>query len=502
MELPQYEGLPPFQHFAYDGKSGSASVLTYDASLSPAITTVSSLAFRLNDQVRVEKGICKVLGRFSGDPQVVMENSNGDRFFRTDQTALGISQRFDAIGSDFVQSSQSESSLCNPQRFDRMVSFDDIKQSRLVFFEHQRHFVSMHSYANMQSVGIDFHCFQPIVKHFSADLSVYVYLPIGRHSIAYFVVKEKSSGHSKVLSLTIASTDSTRMSFLNHWCFFIKKLDCSQDEDDEDDDYTLFNTVNFYMTNLCLTEEGSLEFFFAEDTFSLPRQIYCVCAECFAETSMSQLCGGYFCYTSSGFDHLSPEAYKIAIDRERRRHEMQHEKAKDYHFLGSTSVSTMRLFQTSPKTLSSSMVRCVFSDSYTVRVNEHLFEVKVDYGKVVNVYERRISAASGAKAFSPLLDANGSFFYVRKDNMLVFQDDTFANDGEKLYGRLVPKEAENIKLFHPMDKVIYCYWTVGKKHFMSNLETFMTYSILPRESQELEGIENAALRAQEQFLSD
>ena len=492
MELPQYEGLPPFQHFAHDGNSGSASVLTYDASLSPAITTVSSLAIRLDDQVRAEEGLCKVLGRFSGDPQLVMQNSNGDRFFRTDQTALAISQRFDAIGSDFVQSSQTESSLCQPQRFDRMLAFDDIKQARLVFFEHQRQFVSMQANANRQSVAVDFHCFQPIVKHFSKDLSVFIYLPIGRHSIAYFVVKEKYSGYSKVLSLTIALTP---MSFLNHWCFFIKKLDCVQDEDDEDDDFTIFNTVTFYMTNLCQTKDGSLEFFHAEDTFSLPRQIHCVCAECFAETSMSQLCGGYFCHTSSGFDHLGPEAYKIAIDRERRRHEMEHEKAKDYHFLGSTSVSTMQLFQTPPKTLSSSMVRCIFSDSYTVRVNEHLFEVKVDYGKVINVYERSIKTAAGAKAFSPLLDANGSFFYVRKDNMLVFQDDTFARDA-KLYGRVIPKDAENIKLFHPMDQVIYCYWTVGKKHFMSNLETFMTYSILPREMKEGgEVVEDAALRA-------
>jgi len=43
MELPQYEGLPPFRHFTHNGEHGHASALTFDDSLSPAVTTVSSV---------------------------------------------------------------------------------------------------------------------------------------------------------------------------------------------------------------------------------------------------------------------------------------------------------------------------------------------------------------------------------------------------------------------------------------------------------------------------
>jgi len=73
---------------------------------------------------------------------------------------------------------------------------------------------------------------------------------------------------------------------------------------------------------------------------------------------------------------------------------------------------------------------------------------------------------------------------VKRDGLLVLQDDIFDEKERKVYGRLVPKEAENVKLFLPLGNTVYCYWTVGRKHYMTNLETFLAEGILGDSSKE------------------
>lgn len=250
MELTEFEGMPPLQHFCYNGKAGSASVLTFDASLSPAVTTVSSLVFRLGPKNNPPAGLADRLGDFP-DPPIC--NANGEKFFRTDKKALDLTGSFDAFGCDFVQSSALESSVVNLQRYDHILSFDDAMQARFVFS------------SKLGEHATEYTCFQPFVKHFGNDLTVYAYLPLGRHSLAHFVVKEKASGHSKVLSLSLKLYES--VGHLNHWSFFVKELD----EAEEEDATTSFQTAKFIFTNLYLSNDGALNLFYAEENFSLPQ---------------------------------------------------------------------------------------------------------------------------------------------------------------------------------------------------------------------------------------
>jgi hypothetical protein len=289
------------------------------------------------------------------------------------------------------------------------------------------------------------------------------------------VVKDKASGHSKLLSVSLQLFDS--IGHLNHWSFFVKEMDEAEDESA----ICSFQTAKFVFTNLYKSDNGSLNLFYAEEMFSLPRNIFCVCSECFAETQMSQLCGGYFCHASCSFDHLDSVAYKIAMERVRRSHNEANEKAKDYHFLNERMASTMQLFQTAPKVIMSSCVRGFFFETFTVQVNEHIFEARVDFGKVIDLYERSVTEAADAVAYSPLLDTYGSFFFLKKDGVLVRHSDQFSNEERKVYGRIVPQNAENTKLFLSTDNTVYCYWTVAKKHYMTNLTTFLANSILPQQ---------------------
>ena len=122
-------------------------MLTYDASLSPAVLTVSSLAFKVGSRNCAPAGLVDSLGNFS-DPPIF--KSDGKKIFRTDKTAVNVSSHFDAIGSDFVQSCASQSAMVNIQRFDHILSFDDLKQTRLVFAEF------------LNDVSSEYHCFQPL----------------------------------------------------------------------------------------------------------------------------------------------------------------------------------------------------------------------------------------------------------------------------------------------------------------------------------------------------
>ena len=141
MELPQYEGLPPFRHFTHNGEHGHASALTFDDSLSPAVTTVSSVIFRIDKQTQAPKGLCESLRLRDGLAEEPLCNANGERFFRTDKTAIRLSQKFELLGTDLVQSQSKLSAMDNPQRFDVFDSFEDFKRARLVFYANQMHFV-------------------------------------------------------------------------------------------------------------------------------------------------------------------------------------------------------------------------------------------------------------------------------------------------------------------------------------------------------------------------
>lgn len=476
MELQQYEGLPPFQHFSHSGKCGHASVLTYDASLAPAIITVSSIMFRLNEQTRPPKGLCSKLRLKDGLAENPICNTNGDRFYRTDNAAVGLSNQFELLGSDVVQSHMKSSTLDNPQRFDVFDSFEDYQKARLVFYAHQSRIVA----ANMHNPfgSVEFHCFQPFVRRLSKSIVIYAYFPLGRAQNAFFVVDYGSD--SKVLRMNLGLSDTTTL-HLNHWAFFVETKEESDDSFlDEEETETSLVEANFYMTNLC-NFEGSLHFFYSEEVFCLPRLLSSVCAECFAETNMSQLCGGYFCYSCQEFEDLTPEAYKIAMEAQQRKNKSENAAKGDFHFLGSQKSSAIELMQWVPKTISSSTMS-VFRDTYVVRVNGHIFDAKVDFGRVMDVFESSIPEPEKAIAFSPLFGRSARFFYVTNDGKLFLQDETNRRD----FGRIVPKEAENLKLFLPLGNTVYCYWTVGRKHYMTNLETFLAEGILDGVSREEE----------------
>ena len=266
---------------------------------------------------------------------------------------------------------------------------------------------------------------------------------------------------------------------MNHWSFFVKE----EVEDFYDEEKTITG-ASLVMTNLCKGDDG-LSFFYADRKLSWPRTIFCCCAECFAETSMSQLCGGHFCYTADSFSHLAEETYNTAMDNVRRGYDRMKERAKDYHLVSKlTKVSSsIVLFDKMPPTLSSSTIRNA-EDSFMVRVNGSVFDVKIDFGRVIDAFENTIPHAKDAIAFSPLFKRQGFFFYVKRDGLLVLQDDIFDEKERKVYGRLVPKEAENVKLFLPLGNTVYCYWTVGRKHYMTNLETFLAEGILGDSSKE------------------
>ena len=188
---------------------------------------------------------------------------------------------------------------------------------------------------------------------------------------------------------------------------------------------------------------------------------------------MSQLCGGYFCYSCQEFEDLTPEAYKIAIEAQRRKNERENAAKGDFHFLGLQKSSAIELMQWVPKTISSSTMS-VFLDTYVVRVNGYRFDVRVDFGKVLDVSESSIPDPENATVFSPLFGRSARFFYITNDGKLILQDET----NRRVFGRIVPKEAENTKLFLPLGNTVYCYWTVGRKHYMTNLETFLAEGIL------------------------
>ena len=464
MEFPQYEGLPPFSDFVHNGgKSGHASILTYDASREPM--TASSIIIRLNEQTRAPKGLCKSLSLRDGLVDKAILNANGDCFFRTDKTAARLSQEYDILGVDITQSNLGACDYDNPIRFDVFETFEDFNQARLVFYAHSSYIARLVS----NELFANFHCFQPFVRRLSESLVVFAYLPLGKNEHAFVVVTEEDTGHSKLLQMNLGLGSS---SHLNHWAFFIE----TKEECDEDGNNTLVE-AHFYLTNLCKPNDGSLQFFYSEEVFCLPRHVYSVCAECLGETSMSQLCGGHFCHTAESFENLNPAVYKIAIERVKRKNQLSNELKTDYHFLGSLKISTTELFEQAPKTISSSTIS-VFRETYTIRVNGHLFDARVDFGRVVDVFESTIPEPEEAIAFSPLFGKTGNFFYVKKDGLLVLQDDIFGEGERKVYGRLVPKEAENVKLFLPLRNTVYCYWTIGRKHYMTNLETFLVNGIL------------------------
>ena len=478
MELQQYEGLPPFQHFAHSGKCGHASALTYDASLAPALITVSSIMFRLNEQTRPPSGLCSTLRLKDGLSDNPICNANGDRFYRTDNAAVGLSNKFELLGSDVVQSHMEFSTLDTPQRFEVFDSFEDYQKARLVFYAHQSLIVAANLHNPFGSV--EFHCFQPFVRRLSKSIVVYAYFPLGRGQNAFFVVDEDGSDDSKVLRMNLGLSDTTTL-HLNHWAFFVEtKEECDDSFLDEEAIESSLVEANFYITNLC-NFEGSLHFFYSEEVFCLPRLLSSVCAECFAETNMSQLCGGHFCYTCQEFEDLTPEAYKIAIERQQQKNQSENSAKGDFHFLGSLKVSAIELMQWVPKTISSSTMS-VFRDTYVIRVNGHLFDAKVDFGRVMDVFESCIPEPEKAISFSPLFGISGRFFYITNDGKLILQDEA----GRRHFGRIVPKEAENLKLFCPLGDTVYCYWTIGRKHYMTNLETFLAEGILEGISKEEE----------------
>ena len=471
MELNQYEGLSPFQHFYHDGSSGFASFLTYDGSLLPAAMTVSSVLVRLDDKLHAPHGMKKHIAYTN--KYAPLMNSNADRFFRIDRTALDLSHRFVGVqGTDMLQSHATVSLMDNPQHFHAMPSYEAFVKSRLVFYAHQMHFV----YANQSDLArAEFHSFQPFVHAFDDGTALYAYLPLGQHRRAFFVVTKDD--RSKVLTMDTSPNDP--VCHMNHWSFFVKE----EVEDFYDEEKTITG-ASLVMTNLCKGDDG-LSFFYADRKLSWPRTIFCCCAECFAETSMSQLCGGHFCYTADSFSHLAEETYNTAMDNVRRGYDRLKERAKDYHLVSKlTKVSSsIVLFDKMPPTLSSSTIRNA-EDSFMVRVNGSVFDVKIDFGRVIDAFENTIPHAKDAIAFSPLFKRQGFFFYVKRDGLLVLQDDIFDEKERKVYGRIVPKEAENVKLFLPLGNTVYCYWTVGRKHYMTNLETFLAEGILGDSSKE------------------
>lgn len=479
MELKQYEGLPPFENFRHNGKCGHASILTYDASLAPAIATFSSMIFRLNEQTRATKGLCKALTLKNGLADNPICNANGDRFYRIDKTAVSLSNEFEILGSDVVQSQMKFSTLDNPQRFDVFESFEDYHMARLVFYAHQRHVVTANAHNPFGST--EFHCFQPFVRRLSKSIVVYAYLPLGKSQTAFFVVNEEGNNNTKVLQWKLELPENSF--HMNHWSFFVEtKEECEKDcffDDDEVGETSLVEAM-FYLTNLCHVN-NSLHFLYSEEVFCLPRTVNTVCAECFMETNMSQLCGGYFCYACNKFDKLTPETYKIAIEREQQKNERENSMKTDFHFLGTANVSTVELMESVPKMISSSTMS-VFREAYIVRVNGYIFDAKVDFGRVVDVFESSIPEPEKAISFSPLFGQSGRFFYITNDGKLILQDETV----RRHYGRIVPNQAENVKLFLPLGNTVYCYWTVGRKHYMTNLETFLSEGILEGISKEEE----------------
>ena len=477
MELQQYEGLPPFQHFTHSGKCGHASALTYDASLAPALLTVSSIMFRLDEQTRPPSGLCSKLRLKDGIADNSICNATGDRFYRTDNAAVGLSKQFELFGSDVVQSHMKFSTLDTPQRFEVFDTFEDYQKSRLVFYAHQSSIVA----ANLHKPfgAVEFHCFQPFVRRLSKSIVVYAYFPLGRGQNAFFVVDKDGSDDSKVLRMNLGLSETSL--HLNHWSFFVEtKEECDDSFLGEEAVEKNLIEANFYITNLC-NLDGSLHFFYSEEVFCLPRLLSSVCAECFVETNMSQLCGGHFCYTSQEFDNLTPEAYKIAIQRQQQKHEQENTAKGDFHFLGLLKVSDIELMQLVPKTISSSTAS-VFRETYVIRVNGYIFDARVDFGRVVDVFERSIPEPDKAISFSPLFGKCARFFYVTNDGKLILQDEINRRD----FGRIVPKEAENLKLFLPLGNTVYCYWTIGRKHYMTNLETFLVEGILDGVSREEE----------------
>lgn len=474
MELPQYEGLPPLRHFTHNGEDGHASTLTFDDSLSPALRTVSSVVFRISKDTRAPKGLCESLRLRDGLAEEPLCNANGDRFFRTDKTAIRLSQKFELLGTDLVQSQSKLSAMDNPQRFDVFESFEEFKRARLVFYANQMHFVRANG--GSPAGATEFHCFQPFVRRLSNDLALFAYLPLGQHPHAFIIASEQSTGHSKTLVIDVGLGNGS--CHLNHWSFFVGLNEEFTDGAFSDDgEASNFAGASLYLTNLCKLADGTLHFFYAEESFCLPRAVYCLCAECYCETSMSQLCGGHYCFASDSFDALNPAAYKIAMDREREKNERLQEVVRDYHLLGNLKISSEELFEKAPAVISSSTA-FRFSDTFVVRVNGYVFDVKVDFGKIVDLFESIITEPRDAIAFSPLFGKACSFLYVKKDGLLVLQDDIFGNGERKVYGRIVPKAAENVKLFLPLGETVYCYWTIGRKHYMTNLENFLAKGIL------------------------
>lgn len=462
MELPQFEGLTPLSHFAHNsGKSGHTSVLTYSRG-NPS--TASSIIVRLNEQARAPKGLSLRLRDGLVDKPIL--NANGDRFFRTDKTVAMLSQEYDILGVDVAQSDLGACDYDNPIRFDVFETFEDFNQARLVFYAHSSQIMRLVS----NELFANFRCFQPFVHAFGDGTSLYAYLPLGQHKHAFFVVTKDD--RSKLLTMDTSPNDP--ICYMNHWSFFVKE----EVEDFYDEEKTITG-ASLVMTNLFKDDDDGLSFFYADRKFSWPRTIFSCCAECFAETSMSQLCGGHFCYTAQSFSHLEEETYKTAIDNVRRGYERLNERAKDYHLVSKlTKVSSsIVLFDNMPPTLSSSTIRNA-EDSFIVRVNGSVFDVKIDFGRVIDAFENTIPHADDAIVFSPLFKRQGFFFYVKKDGLLVLQDDIFDDTERKVYGRIVPKEAENVKLFLPLRNTVYCYWTVGRKHYMTNLGTFLANGIL------------------------
>ena len=453
MAQKQFAGLPPLSHFTYDGKEGgSVGFFTQERSLMPALITVSQCTVELDDKANPPEGLMEELSK--DVPNVpALVNLNGDKFFPSNRTALDLSHRYAVTGTDLCQSSTTVSSYDWPHRIG-LMDYKVYKDTRLVFYAHHMCFLSKGP--NVLGTA-DFHAYQPFRHSFVDGTLLYAYLPIGRHTCAYFVVAPEQ-GDTKVLSLDLAVA-SKSFAFTNHWFFSVAET--------EGCDPSTY--ANLRMTNVCIGNGGDLQFFYAEETFSWPRFALSSCLECYVESS-SQFCMAHYCAVARSLDSKTEEEFELAMNAIRKKHLHQMDMAKQFHFLESLKCSVVTLFQTAPWTLSCHTIQDT-RDSFVVRVNGTVFDVNVSFGKIVETFDSVIPEPDSVVAFSPLFNDRGFFFYAKKDGIVVMQDDIFEGE-RKVCGRIVPKGAENVQLFMIAEGTVCCYWTIGTSHYMTNLKSF------------------------------
>lgn len=451
MEVKQFEGLPPLESFYHNGSCGMISMLTYDRGLLPALCTVTHTMMPLDKKANTPSDLAnKIQYDCAGN---CIFNSNQEKFFPTKPNECTFSNKI--VREDLVQSNTDHALMDNVYRLDNFARFEDFVRCRLVFREHKSTFEKVGS----TTTPLQYLAFQPFFYNLSDGTKLYAYLPLGLHSCAFFVL-QGAADHSKVLHLELRSL----LVYLNSWALFVDE--CLSEDGEE------VLSAKVSLVNLCKTRGDRLAVFNHEETLCWPQTIYSVCAECFAETNMSQLCGSYRCIEAEALAHLSSEAYKQTIALVQRKNDYETERRRDYHFLHFHTVNNSFMPTFHDDAFQRSSVHRVGIDHFTVRIAETVLEVKLDFGVIASITSSSVPDAKGAIAFSPFLGTYAThFLYLRKDGMLVLQGDVNL-PGEEL-GRVLPDDAENAKLFLRPPSTVFLYWTVMDKHYMNDLQPFL-----------------------------